>query len=618
MKLTIFLFLYLYNFGVQNQDSLQIQLKEIFQQNNAPGAVVVVVQGDSTLLNESFGLANIEENRSIDPETTIFRVGSISKPFTSLAVLKGVEQGLLNMGQDINTYFDEPLIRDNFSTPVTLRHLLTHTAGFDDRHIGKSARTREEALSLEKSIKTLLPERVMDSGQIATYSNFGAALAGYLLEHVDGRDFNSIMKQEVFEKLGMVQSSYNPDLEARTDFMTGYFPTGSGMIPLQYDYVLDAPAGMMVSTARDMERFMHQILQSDGLSRAGVLSEGMTSETLSVQFTHHPKLSGGFGFLWNIFEYSGHHVVGHDGGYIGSSARLWIFPDYQTAIFLTTNTMDFGFINDATRVLTESLFSEPQPLQVSSLPDRFYNDDRPISDFAATWRSTRYSKNSFTKFGVLMGVMGQEFTTATEGDSLLTMPTHTGEPRRMARIEPLLFQSLDDDYFLAFREKDGKITHAFTSGTSASERLHNLETRGVQQSIIGGSIFFFLIIALSYPVWFLIKKIKGRDNITSLLSRFELGIALSYTLSILFFTSAGLFIEPYELAIGFGYGIPTPFYISTLMPYAALVFTILLAVAIYRTHDRSVTRRVFSIFVGIISITLFTCLWYWNLTGWKF
>jgi hypothetical protein len=123
---------------------------------------------------------------------------------------------------------------------------------------------------------------------------------------------------------------------------------------------------------------------------------------------------------------------------------------------------------------------------------------------------------------------------------------------------------------------------------------------------------------LSYPVWFLIKKIKGRDNITSLLSRFELGIALSYTLSILFFTSAGLFIEPYELAIGFGYGIPTPFYISTLMPYAALVFTILLAVAIYRTHDRSVTRRVFSIFVGIISITLFTCLWYWNLTGWKF
>lgn len=618
MKLTSILFLAMFHFGIQNQVTLQTKIKEIFQSNTAPGAVVIVVQGDSTLLLETYGLANLEENRPVDPSETIFRVGSVSKPLTAIGVLQATERGLLDLDRDINTYFDEPLIRDAFPTPVTLRHLLTHTAGFDDRSIGKSARTREEALSLGELMKTLMPDRLIDSGQISSYSNFGAALAGYVLEHTDGRDFNTIMKQEVFEKLGMHNSNFDPDESELANFMTGYFQTGSGLIPLQYDYILDAPAGMMVSTAHDMERFMHQILQPDGLSQAGVISEEMASNMLSVQFTHHPKLSGGFGYLWNLFEYSGHRVIGHDGGYIGMSARLWFLPDHQTAIFLATNTMEFGFINDVTQALIETLIPEPYPSAASPLPELFYSDDRPISDFAATWRNTRYSKNYFTKFAVLIGLMGHEFTTTALGDSLLVMPTHTGEPRRLARIEPLLFQSIDDDYFLTFREENGKITHTFTTGTSANERLHFLETRMVQLSLIGSTSLFFLMISLIYPVLFLIRRIKKRDFISASLSRFELGVALSYSLSILLFAASMMFIEPYEIAIGFGYGIPALLYFSTLLPFAALFFTVLLTTAIFRADDIPIARKVFSAVVVIFSIVLFACLWYWNQVGWNF
>jgi CubicO group peptidase (beta-lactamase class C family) len=618
MTLASILFLAMFSVGFQTQDTLHVQINEIFQQNNAPGAVVIVVRGDSTLFLDAFGMANIEESRRIDPDKTIFRVGSISKPFTSIAVLQGIDRGLLELDRDINTYFDEPIIRDHFPTPVTLRHLLTHTAGFDDRYIGKSARTRDEALSLEESIKTLLPDRLIDSGQISSYSNFGAALAGYVLEHADGRDFNSIMENEVFEKLGMHNSSFDPDDDELKYFMTGYFPAGTEMMPLPYDYILDAPAGMMVSTARDMERFMQQILKQDGLAQAGVLSDELASEMLMVQYTHHPKLTGGFGYLWNVFDYNGHKVIGHDGGYIGSSARLWIFPDHQTAIFLAANTMDFGFISDATELLAGALLPELQPSATAPKSGLFYSDGRPISDFAATWRNTRYSKNSFTKFAVLIGIMGQEFTTTTVGDSLLAMPTFSGELRRMVRVEPLLFQSLDDDYFLAFREENGEITHAFTSGTSANERLQFLETRAVQQSLIGGSTLFFLIVAIGYPVLFLIRKIRNKETVSGSLSRYESGVALSYSSSILFFALSGFFIEPYELAIGFGYGVPFLFYISTLMPYAALIFTVLLASAIYREKDVQTFRKAFSTLVVMISIILFACLWYWQQVGWKF
>lgn len=618
MKLTFILFLAMLHSGMQIQDTLQTKIKEIFQNNTAPGAVVIVVQRDSTLMLETFGQANIEENRPVDSSKTIFRVGSVSKPLAAIGVLQAVEKGLLDLDRDINTLFDEPLICDRFPTPVTLRHLLTHTAGFDDRYIGKLARTREEALSLEEFIKTLLPDRLIDSGQISSYSNFGAALAGYILTSADGRDFNSIMKQEVFEKLGMYNSSFDPDENELKNFMTGYFQTGSGLIPLQYDYILDAPAGMMVATARDMERFIHQILQPDGLYHAGVLSEKMASNMLSVQFTHHPKLSGGIGYLWNLFEYSGHRIIGHDGGYIGISARLWLFPDHQTAIFLATNSMEFGFINDATHVLTETLLPKPYTSAAPPLPDLFYSNDRPISDFAATWRNTRYSKNYFTKFAVLIGFMGHEFTTTVLGDSLLVMPTYTGEPRRLARVEPLLFQSIDDDYFLAFREENGKITHAFTTGASANERLHILETRIVQLSLIGSLTLFFLIISLIYPILFLIRRIKMKGSISSSLSRYELGVALPYSLSILFFAAALLFTNAYEIAIGFGYGVPAMLYFSTLFPFAGLFFSILLTIAIFRAHDIPVARKVFSALVVLFSIVLFACLWYWNLVGWNF
>ncbi len=618
MKLVSILFLAMFQLGIQNQDTLQTKITEIFEKNVAPGAVVIVVQGENTVMLETFGLSNLEENRLIDPSKTIFRVGSVSKPFTAIGVLQAVEKGLLDLDKDINAYFEQALIQDEFLTPVTLRHLLTHTAGFDDRFIGKSARSKNEALSLGKFIQTQMPDRLIDSGEISSYSNFGVALAGHVLERAYNRDFNTIMRQEAFEKLGMYNSSFDPDDDELTNFMTGYFRTGAGLIPLQYDYILDAPAGTMVSTAHDMERFMHLLLQSDGLYQAGLISEELTSEMLSVQFTHHPKLSSGFGYLWNLLEYNGHRVIGHDGGYIGISARLWFFPDFETAIFIATSTIEFGFINEVTHILTESLLPESYKSPSLASPELTFKDNRPLSDFAGTWRNTRYSENYFTKFAVLIGFMGHEFTTSVKGDSLLLMPTHTGEPRRLVRVEPLLFQSIDDDYYLAFREENGEITHAFTSGTSANKRLNFWETQLVQWTLIGSITLFFLIISLVYPVLYVLRKLKNRPLVSGPFANFELGIAITYTLSLLLFGVAMLSVAPYEIAIGFGYGIPAVLYFSTLLPYAALIFTILLAMSIFRQYHKTLSRKVFSALVVLCSLVLFACLWYWKLIGWNF
>lgn len=604
-------------FNAQDIDSLRHQTKSIFEQQNTPGAVLIWVQGDSTLIFETYGLANVEENRPIDPENTIFRVGSISKPFTSIGVLNGVERGLLELDRDINTYFDEPLIRDSYQTPLTLRHLLTHTGGLDDHFIGKSSRTKEQALTLEESVQHLLPPRVIESGEIATYSNFGAALAGYLLEHTDGRKFSIIIYDEVFKKIGMESSTFDPDEEALSDFMTGYFADEEGLIPLKYDYIHDSPAAMMVTTARDMEQFMHLILTPGGLEKSGVLSREMTSEMQSIQFTHHPKSDGGFGFLWNIFDYNGHRVIGHDGGYIGVSARLFIFPEHDAAFFAATNTMDFGFISGVTDYLTDTLLPKKDSPEDYTVPSQKYTGNPPLHEYAATWRNTRYTKGSFTKFAVLAGIMGQEMITKTVGDSLLVMPKPGGESRRLVRVEPNLFQSIDDNYYLAFREEQGKVTHVFTNGTTALEKLHPLETQSVQLSLTAGSYLFFIMIGFIYPIIFIYRKFRKYDEISTLLSRNELYVSLIYLSSLLVFLILGQSIPEYEMAIGFGYGLPVHVYVSTLIPYAALLFTLLLAINIVRA-EVSLMRKSGSAFIVAVSVVLFCCLWYWNQVGWKF
>ena len=599
-------------------DTLSAKIAELFQDQPAPGAVVIWMVNDSTYLFETPGLANIAEERRVDPARTLFRVGSVSKAVNALGVLNRVEASLLDLDADINSYFEAPLISEVFSSPVTLRHLLTHTAGFDDSFIGKSSRTRETAPTLSEAMNHNLPDLVMPPGEIASYSNFGAALSGYLAEHVSGMPYAALMDSILFRPLGMLQSSYDPADEALAQFMTGYIQDRGGVSALNYDFVHDAPAGTMVSTAEDMERFMKALLRLERVEEAGVLSQEMGAEMLSVQFTHQPELNGGVGFLWNHSEYEGHKVIGHDGGYIGTGSRLWLIPQQNAAFFITVNMMDFSFINRVTDLLMKSL---PEPAdrgseEVRKTPVR-YSDSRPLTDFAGTWRNTRYTRNSFTKFGVLIGIMGQEITTAVADDSLLTLPKPDGTLHRMIRTEPLLFESLDDGYKIAFREENGRITHLFTTGTAAFEKLHPLERVRLHQPLLLFGYLFFLLISGGYLMRMAIRRFGQKNPVLSPTGWSEFSVAGFYTLSLILIIAGFLATPGYELQIGFGYGVPRFFYPATILPYAAIGFTVQLAVRVFREKE-SRLRKLFSLGVLLLSMTFFLSLTYWNLVGWKF
>ena len=147
--------------------------------NRFPGAVVSVVKDGQLFFQKGYGYADFEKQTPVDPSATIFRIGSTTKLFTWTAVMQLVEQGKLDLDEDINTYLDFK-IPSTFTQPITLKNLLSHTPGFEEQNDGHFAARAEDMTSLDQYLKKHIPARVFPPGKIAAYSNYGAALAGYI------------------------------------------------------------------------------------------------------------------------------------------------------------------------------------------------------------------------------------------------------------------------------------------------------------------------------------------------------------------------------------------------------------------------------------------------------
>jgi len=140
--------------------------------NDPPGVSFVLVQDGRIVLMRGYGLANVEKKIKVDPEKTIWRIGSISKAFTATAVMQLVDRGLVDLDAPVDRYVHRVTIPNNYPDPVTPRHLLTHTAGFDEIRPGTQAPTREEVLPLDKFLADRLV-RIRPPGKTIAYSTYG-------------------------------------------------------------------------------------------------------------------------------------------------------------------------------------------------------------------------------------------------------------------------------------------------------------------------------------------------------------------------------------------------------------------------------------------------------------
>ncbi|HCY56668.1 MAG TPA: serine hydrolase, partial [Oceanicaulis sp.] len=305
-------------------------------QGDIAGAIITVVADGEILLSRGYGYADVETGALIDPETTLFRPGSISKLITWTAVMQLVEDGLIDLDADINTYLDFEVT--GVERPITMRHLLTHTPGWGEQVRALIMEDPERLQPLDEYVRNNIPAAVYPAGEVPAYSNYGTALAGHIVAEVSGQSFDDYVDEHIFAPLGMEYSSMRQPLpEHLQGLMSSGYMRGSDGEGRDFEIVTPAPAGSMSASGHDMGRFMIAHLNS---------GEGLLSPETAEQMhtTADRKLPAVNAMLLGFYEQNrnGHRIIGHGGDTTLFHSNLHLYLDHGVGLYISMNSSGRG------------------------------------------------------------------------------------------------------------------------------------------------------------------------------------------------------------------------------------------------------------------------------------
>ena len=287
------------------------------------GAVVAIVKDGKVLTERGYGFSDVAKRTPVDPEKTLFRPGSVSKLLTWTAVMQLVEQGKIDLDADVNQYLDFRIPAFD-GKPVTMRNIMQHTAGFEEQ--AKGILTDDpKSPSFESLLKAWTPNRVFPPGTTPSYSNYGASLAGYIVQRLSGEPFDAYIEKHIFAPLDMQYSSFRQPLPANlVPLMSKGYPRASED-PKPYEIVGPAPAGSLAAPAPDMAHFMIAHLRNGEYQGQRILSTATAEQMHNSPLTVIPPLNRmelGF-FETNI---NGREVIAHlgDTEYFHTSLHLFL------------------------------------------------------------------------------------------------------------------------------------------------------------------------------------------------------------------------------------------------------------------------------------------------------
>ena len=306
--------------------------------DRVPGAAVVVVRDGALVLAEGFGVVDLGSQRAVDPERTLWRIGSITKPLTALAVLALVDRDALALNDPVEAHVPGlvPAV-DRFQDPVRIRHLLEHTGGFDQIGANRNFFDPRERPSLRAFLERDLV-RIRPAGVVRCYDTYGISLAGEVVATVAEQPYAEAMAELVFAPLGMRRTWVEAPKEARAALATGYGVSGGELVPQEYEYYASLPASSIDATAVDMGRLLVALL-GDGSNDAGRL---LSARSVRALHGDGGQASIGRGFpqyalgFWESFRRSA-RVLHHGGTMRGYSGELTLLPEWGVGVFVIAN-----------------------------------------------------------------------------------------------------------------------------------------------------------------------------------------------------------------------------------------------------------------------------------------
>lgn len=410
-----------------------------------PGGAVVLVSPDSVLLCKAYGYANYEDQIKAT-DTTLFQVGSVGKLFTSIAAMQLVERGLLDLDEDVNNYLVGWKIENPFEKPVTLRNLLTHTGGFNERVIGYQAKTNSEVEPLDQHLKRRMPSLFQEPGLAINYSNYGYALAGYIVQLKSGKPYERYVKEHILVPLGMTRSTFHlPDnYQEINGYANGYRTTQQGFEFLKVYPRNTNPAGGILLTAKDMVSLTQLFLKQDKL-----LSKESFQKLMEPQFKVHELLTG-YGLLMEEQRYNGHQFFSKGGQVQGALAFFLQFPKQNIGLFYVVNTQTDNFSKEAIRKTKELLFNDT--LNSSRPKTNFKPSD--VNRLKGVYRNGRHNRETIEDFISLF--LNPIMISVSENGRLVTFLQ--GVYQEFDEVDSGVFQGRKNkNTILVFKEFEGKM-----------------------------------------------------------------------------------------------------------------------------------------------------------------
>lgn len=588
------------------------------------GVTVAVVDAHGPLLLRGYGVAGQAPERKVDPARTLFRVGSVSKTFTYLEALKLVDAGTLALDAPVNQYLPADIqLADDGYKPVLLRHLLTHTAGFEDSALGHLfAKAPQDAPSLHDYLQRHRPARVREPGTHAVYSNYSLALLGAVLANVTGVPFEELTERDLFGPMRMRLTTFREPLLAadpRTAgpqfkglWSDGFARKGGGFAKQDFEHIAQvAPAGSVSSNAADMARYVRMLVNRGQLDGTRVVPASAFARLEAEPLFRNAPDATGFAYGFFRRRYGDVQSLEHGGATQWFHSNMVAVPELGFGVFVSTNT-DSGrtLAAELPALLLERYFPRARAAALPAPPKdfatagqvytgRYLGERRPFLGFEKVLLSTN----------AVVGVTPDGYLTVTAG----------GETTRWVQEKAHVFRALQGSGRLAFlADSSGRIT-GFVSpgGHDVFDRIGTLQTSRARDAVLALAV----VVALGVLTGAWLRRRQRRNHRCKAVrsARWLYATAAAWVvLAIVLGTAMAQLVgsETHGMYSYPGLVLTVALWLAVLVLLLTVVCLLLLW-PVWRTHDWNAWRKARHTLAVLVFASAGCALWIWNVVGWK-
>jgi len=411
------------------------------------GAVIAVVKDGKVIFAKGYGYSDVEKRTPVTPGATLFRPGSISKLFTWTSVMQLAEQGKVDLDKDVNEYIDFK-IPPAFGQPITLKNIMTHTAGFEETARDLFVADAQHMRSLEQYLKQHVPDRIFPPGVVPAYSNYATALAGYIVQRVSGKPFEQYVQDNIYTPLDMQRSTFvQPLPDNLKTMMSNGYKKGSEKAQ-SFEFVEAYPAGSVSTSALNMCNFMIAHLQNGQFEGKQILKQETAKQMHSRLYTPEERLNAmAYGFYEE--SHNGKRIIGHGGDTVFFHSDLHLILDENVGFFVSYNSAGKGEISPRTVLFEEFLdryfpYTPPAGEKVPSTKE----DAREVAGFYETSRRVE------TSFLALTTPLEEAKVIPNDDGTISVDPLKgtNGQLKKYEEISPFLFREVHGQDHVAFKK----------------------------------------------------------------------------------------------------------------------------------------------------------------------